>query len=255
MKRERTSSPCVFTNAKKGQVTLFIIIGLVLVVAVILFFVFKGSLKPEQPSFPEVERVSEFVYECTENVSKEVAYQVSSGGGYYFPPEFSTDSGIPIYYSDNKNYMPSLEQVENEISYYTSKRLFFCTKNFINFPELEIKQGEIKTETILESNNLILNVEYPLAISKANTSTTIKEVNGVKIPIRVYDVYEAVKEFSNQSSSEGICLSCLSKITDKYNLTVNMLDYDEETVLFIFKEENSKINNQTLKWVFANRYS
>jgi hypothetical protein len=33
-----------------------------------------------------------------------------------------------------------------------------------------------------------------------------------------------------------------------------MMDYDEETVIFIFRDENSIINNKTYEFVFANKY-
>jgi len=238
---------------KKGQLTIFIIIAVLIMGAMVIFFSFRTELIQDIPT-ASVEGVSLFVQECIEQEGKKIIYDIGDKGGYFFPPEFSTESGVPYYYSGNENYMPSKEEVENEISFYLNEILFFCTRNFVDFKDLEIEQKEIKTETIIEDEKVILNVNYPITITKGESISTIENFKA-EISVRFGIVYDSVAEFmQEQLTSEGICLSCLLNISLENDLYVDMMDYDDETVLFIFIDEISKINDEPLVWIFANKY-
>ena len=95
---------------------------------------------------------------------------------------------------------------------------------------------------------------YPIKITKGESTSTIEDFKA-EISIRFGIVYDSVEELmQEQLTSEGICLSCLLNISLENDLYVDLMDYDDETVLFIFIDENSKINNESLVWIFANKY-
>ncbi|MDP2673050.1 MAG: hypothetical protein Q8O84_04525 [Nanoarchaeota archaeon] len=238
---------------KRGQITIFIIVAILIIGAVALFFTLRGNLQISKPSNPEVAPIKNFVDECIDGVGEEVIYNVGQSGGYYFPPEKSTETGITYYLINNKSYMPSKEKVESEISFFVSNKLFFCTRNFVDFPEYEISQGKIRTETEILENEVVLNVEYPLSIKKGESVSKIKDFE-IEIPIRTGLVYDSVSGFIAENNEQGICLSCLSNISETHDLFVDMFDYDNETIIFIFKDENSIINEKPFEWVFANKY-
>ena len=238
--------------SKKGQVTIFIIIAILIIGAVILFFTFKGTLRKEVVT-TETAPIKNFVDECLEETAEEVIYKVGQGGGYYFPPKESTETGIAYYLINNKSYIPSKEKVESEISFFVSEKLFFCTRNFVDFPEYEIEQGEIQTITEIGENEVKLNVNYPLTIKKGESVSRIKSFE-TEIPVWLGAIYGSVSVFILEETEQGICLSCLSNISETSNLYVNMFDYDNETTIFIFKDENSIINEKPFEWVFANKY-
>ncbi len=238
---------------KRGQVTIFIIVAIILVSAIGGFFIIRDRII-EKPLSTEASSVYLFVESCIKETGEEVIYWIGRGGGYYFPPEFSTETGIPYYFSDNKNYMPSKAEVEKEISNFVSEMLFFCTRNFINFPDLEINQGEIRTRTEVKDEEVILNIKYPLSITKGESTSRLEDFE-TKIPMRLGIVYNSVEEFiKEQLTHEDICLSCILDISLKEDLYIDMIDYDSETVVFLFRDEYSKINNETFEFVFANRY-
>jgi len=239
---------------KKGQVTIFIIIIIIVIALIVSFFIFKDTLK-RKIFIPETDSVKIFVENCIENVGGEIIYDLGRKGGYFFAPDFSTDTGIPIYYSNGKNYMPTKNQIENEISYYINERLFFCTRNFVEFPELEIIQGKIETKTRIEENEIILNVNYPLSIIKENSTTLIEDFKNIEIPIRFGIIYDSIYEIiQEQLNHTGICFDCMLDIALEKDLYVNMIDYDNETVIFIFRDENSKLNDINFEFIFANKY-
>ena len=239
---------------KRGQVTIFVIIAVVVVASVSLFFITKGdSGSLGLPA--HAEQVYSFTDSCLEEKAKEVVYEVGQNGGYYFPTEFSTDLGIPYYYSKNESHMPSKRELEEEISFFASKKLFICTRGFVDFTNFEIEQGEIKTKTTIQDEEVILDVEYPIRIVKGDDTTIIKEFN-TKVKARLGIVYVSVYELmQDQLTRDGICLTCVSDIATKNDLYVEMFDYDNETIVFNFRDENLKINKEFLEFNFANRYN
>tara|TARA_Y100000310_G_scaffold343977_1_gene454327 strand:+ start:1352 stop:2083 length:732 start_codon:yes stop_codon:yes gene_type:complete len=238
---------------KKAQLTIFIIIAIVIVGIIVLVFSLQtGIIK--QPLNPDSEKVYDFVQGCIEGEGTELVYEIGSNGGYFFSPELSTESGVAYYYSNGKNYMPSKEQVEKEISFFMNEKLFFCTRNFVDFPDLEITQREIKTQTTINENNILFDVNYPISIVKGESTSLIEDFE-TEIPVRLGIVYDSIEKImQTKIGEESICLSCLLDISLENDLYVDMLDYDDETTLFIFRDENSKINNETFVWIFANKY-
>ena len=239
---------------KKGQVTLFIIIAIVIVGIIVGFFILKGGgIKKIFTS--EASSVYLFVENCIEESGSEAVYVLGQGGGYSSPPNLSTSSGVAYYYLNDTSYMPSREEIEKEISDNMGIMLFSCIKNFSDFPDFEITQGEIKTETKIENNNVILNVEYPFTVIKGDDRTLFKEFENIKIPIRLGIIYDAVGEIiQEQLNQENICLSCVLDISVENDLYVGMLYHDEETIIFVIRDERSKINKKTFEFIFANKY-
>ena len=133
------------------------------------------------------------------------------------------------------------------------EKLFFCARNFADFPDLEITQGEIKTETAMENEKVVFNVNYPIRISKREDVSLLNNFK-TEIPIRAGIVYASVAEFMRNQTAEGICISCMLEISERSDLYVEMMDYDEKTTVFVFRDKNSKINNEEFVWIFANEY-
>lgn len=240
---------------KKGQVTIFIVVAIVLIGIVGLYFSLRGELKVDTFT-PESEEIYLFVENCIESTAEEAIYSIGQSGGYFLPPELSTDSGIPYYYYNGQNYMPYKEEIEEEVSEYINEMLSFCVKNFVDFPEFNISEGEIKTETKILDNKVVLNIEYPINIKKGESTTRLKNFENIEIPVRLGIVYDAVgKIIQDQLGHENICLSCILDIVLENDLYTEMIDYDEETIIFIIRDENSKIDDKSFEFIFANKYN
>ncbi len=237
---------------KRGQLTIFIIVAIFIVAIVAIFYSLKSGIILNIFS-PDVGRVNSFVQDCIEEESYSIISQIGLGGGYFLPPNLSTASGVSIYYSNGQNHMPSKTEVEREISFFMNEKLFFCTRNFVDFQDLEIEQGIIKTSTEIDDKKINFDIEYPLSIKKASSTNLIKNFK-YEVPLRLGIVYDSINEFISQETGDAICLSCLLEITLENDLYVDMMDYDEKTTIFLFRDENLKIKNETFVWVFANEY-
>ena len=114
---------------KHGQVSAFMIIGVVLliIVALALFlrenvFVEKAGAEFERPPLPEdIAPISNYVDKCIENVLTPGIFLLGAQGGYINPPDDSliTENAMIAYGSVNgENRLPDVNTIENELARY-----------------------------------------------------------------------------------------------------------------------------------------
>ncbi len=236
---------------KRGQVTIFIIIAIILVGSVSLFFVFRDRLGSSR--FND-DPIYLFIESCIEDTGKDAIYYIIQNGGYLDPIPLSTSGGVPYYYYADKNYMPSKDRIEKEISSYLEETLSYCTDGFVNFPDSNITEGDVEARTTIKDEEVILDVKYPVVIEKGESVTRFKDFKGIRIIVRIGALYDSIeKMIQGQLGEEGICLSCMSALADREGFTIDMTNV-EEGLIFVVRDEYSKIKGVTLEWRFVNKY-
>lgn len=180
---------------KRGQITVFIVLG-ILVVALIIMLALIGdrltiSDREQQMEaslqVPEKAReVQRFVQGCVEQVADEGLTRMGIQGGYITLPEshitsprhpFATyleiipDTDLRTaywYYATPNNLqktaLPSIRQMQDQLSSYVENNLAECTLNFTLFNEYNVTAGAIYVETEIEQDKVLFTIDYPLDI-------------------------------------------------------------------------------------------
>jgi len=239
---------------KRAQITIFIIIAILLIAIVALFFLFKGGQSKDELVNPEIEAISNFVGQCIYETGETAIYDVSFTGGYFLPPELSNDLGIPYYYYNNRNYVPTKEKVAEQISLALDSSLVLCLSGLENFTGYEISFKNPRTKATIENESVLFDVRFPVTIKKENSATLIENFDNIKIPVRLGVVYNSISGIISEQTSDGICLSCATDIATENDLHIEIVDYDDETAIFNITDENSQLQNKTLGYIFAVKY-
>jgi hypothetical protein len=238
-------------ESKRGQVTIFIVLAIIIVAAIILYFTLSN--KTTSAVSPETNEINNFVKDCIKRTGKDAVYHVSQNGGYFLPTKISTTTGIPYYYYSGENLMLSKTEVQNQISLYMSNMLEYCIDDFKDFPQFDINSGEVSSEVTI-GNEVVFNVKYPLSITRNEKTYLLENFEGINVAARLNIIYESIEEIiRNQLSSENICISCITNIALENDLIIDMVGLEEAT-FFTIQDNNSKINEVPLKWNFANKY-
>jgi hypothetical protein len=236
---------------KRGQITIFIIVAILLIATIGFYYIFKNDLG-SQGSLGEYGYVYSFVEECIKEVGTSATYYVSQNGGYFIPSELSNEEGIPYYYYSGQSYLPSKENIANEISEYVNEMLFFCTQNFVEFNGLNISQGEINTQAVIEEEEIVFNIEYPVIIRKGEDTTVIRDFENIKIFNRLGTIYNVASEIiEKQKGNNDTCLSCSVNLAVENDLYVDMSLYENNSVLFTVEDQDY---SPFLKFKFINKY-
>jgi len=241
---------------KRGQVTIFIIIAIVLVVAVASYFIFRDNLTRDTSNLEEAPIIN-FVQECFDQSLEDAVDQIAKNGGYSdltSTPRESTNSGQTYYLIEGENYLLPKEEIKEELDRDIARNYFLCSQHFIDFPEYEITEGNLEISIEILDDSVIIESRYPLTITKGEESSRVEKFES-EIDVRLGLVYDSIYDFINQQIKykEEVCLSCLN-LASENDIYVGMENEYNGTVIFTFRDDYSKLNNEPLEWVFANKY-
>ena len=130
--------------SKRGQITIFIIIGLIIVIAVGLFYL-KSSVETKElekiPDYQIAEPIRFFVQSCLDNVVDNGIFYTNFQGGYYDVPNslYYFFAEIPFYFYLGNDALPDKATFESEFSKYVKNELPICINNFEAFKEMGYK--------------------------------------------------------------------------------------------------------------------
>ena len=236
---------------KRGQITIFIILAIVVIAAVGIYFAVSGNLDKVKSSSLDTRQIKGFVESCIGEIGKDAIYEVGQRGGYIFAPSLSTEEKIPYYLYEGKNYLPSQEKLEKSLSKYIEDFLFVCLNNFEDFPDYAISKGKISCETDFTNNSVEFNVNYPLVISKNNQTSKIENFKTIEVSSFEQSFYSAQQIIENIVKENGLCLTCISNILEKTDFRIEISPVSEGGNFISIINDNEKIRGLPLKYTFA----
>ncbi|GEM_PF-5563386 len=214
---------------KRGQVSVFIIIGiLILLISGIFFYYFSVFETKEQGShYPFSDPIKTFVDQCLETSANKALTQVLSQGGYFVYPstlnlfEFEEEGmlyKLPYYFSYGKTDIPSLEQIAKQVSQGTEQYLIECLNDFSSFRKegLIIKVESPILTTTFSDTKTITSLEYPITVTKGESTQTFENFRFIK-PFNFKQKYEQLAtllEFQ-QEASESFLVGSFSSLAAK----------------------------------------
>ena len=169
--------------SKRGQFTLFVVLGIVLLLLVGLFFVFKNDILnfagiTQGVSYPtDVQEVVDHVQECVDASAYEAVVNIGYTGGYFTLPQQSyvADSyAVPYYIYDGEDIGLSSDQLQSELNDYIETLVNTCV-DFEQFSDFIITTGEFSLDSQIEQDVLSVSVNYPLTVAVGETSYSIAE--------------------------------------------------------------------------------
>ena len=237
---------------KRGQVTAFIIIGLLILIVIAGVIIIKQEIvqkyfekiKLTKRLPEEIKPVQEFLDSCTAQVSKEGIELVASQGGYLnlpidnipttsFTPIPATleiipgsDLKAPLWFRETPNGIPEINiptkiDVEDSISKYVNRRFALCVNNLTTFTDqgyIFTAQRNPKTTTTLKEDKIVVSIDYPLEVQGKIANFSLGNYNA-DIDSGLGKLYNAAKEIM-ESENEGLFLE---------NKTIDLLiAYDPE---------------------------
>ncbi len=237
---------------KKGQVSLFVIVAVIVTVVLLVYFVSKNGFENVDP---EVEPIYNYAQECLSSVTEEAVYYIGQTGGYFGVPEFAYQDSIAYYLYDNRNLMPSKELVERELETYVNFIMPFCLNGFEEFKDFEINEGRLDTKVDIRKEEVNFNVNYELSIIRGENTYSINNFRN-SIESRLGIMYNAMAELMVEQmlKTDGICLNCLYDLGEKYEIHFNILETEENnTVMIVVRDEKYKIYDEDYVFYFINQ--
>ena len=240
---------------RKGQVTIFIIIGIILISSIVIFFLFREEATIDTTGRSE-ENPESFLESCMENNVKEAIEVISIHGGYLNNELYKSfkfeDEGISLnisYLCYNQNsYLPCINQkptftedLKTEIKNYISDDVENCFNEMTN--------GFVQKGYVVETNyrgfsvdflpkRVIVQTDSDVVLTSSGETTKGKDFK-ITISSRFYEITTLVQEIVNQEAR--FCYSEIHGISLLYpEFSIDKFRTEDSSVIYTIEHKDSK---------------
>lgn len=194
---------------KKGQVTLFIIVGILAVVAIIAVYLLMG--RDGNVDYSGIESPRDSIRVCVEDLVKDSTEKIIYNGGQVNPTKSIMYMGeswnylcyVEDRYANCENLHPMLElEVEREIERDTIAGVQNCFNSMREEYEdrgYTVKGGATQYSVDLVSGHVKINLEKDIKISSETGNIELKEF-GTGITSSAYKLIQIARRISNDES-------------------------------------------------------
>jgi len=244
---------------KRGQITPFIILGLVFLLF-FLIILFTKSYRIEKIGTvysSEMSPIKNYVDLCAKSSATDALYLLGVQGGYTTPPKLYFQSAyakIAYWYYQGEDTSPTIEEMEQELSSYINRALPECIENLDAFSVMgfEFEFGEINTETKINENNVEFRIDYPITIIKGESKAEINEFYKI-IPVRLGHIHSIAEEIVKKEIEDPDWIDMTYLVNQDLNFKI--YPYDENTLIYSLLDNQSVIDYGTqFMFLFANGF-
>lgn len=197
--------------AKHGQITIFVILALIIVVGLMILFLL---IKPPEVKIIDEKNPQAFIESCTREAVEEAIDTLSEKGGEISPKGYITYNNTEItYLCYNENFYEKcinqrpllVEHIENEITTYITPKIVKCFGDLQTGLEksYKIETSALQLNTRLQSKNVVVHINKTFRMTKlGGEGGESKEINEFRMHL-VHPIYNFAKiamEIVNQES-------------------------------------------------------
>jgi len=207
MKKEGIKIGKINGMNKRGQVAIFVILALIIVVAIILIFILR---RPIDIMVIDEKNPQAFIEKCVSDTVEETVYSLSLQGGDINPKGSVAYDGENItylcynanFYGPCANQRPMLiEHIEKELKDSTEGKISNCFETLKT--DLEKKYNVEMDEMILniglKPKQIVINIDRNLILTRGEDVRTFNNFN-IILNNDIYDLAKIAMEIANQES-------------------------------------------------------
>ncbi len=197
----------IFITTRSGQVTIFIIIGILLVLALlIVVFVKRESLtiKPEELLPTSKGAVASYISSCIKQLGEDALSRLGEQGGYVILPQDIANNGyvhlqtspftaVPYWAYGSTIAVPPLTTIKAQIDSYIQQHLRECVLGTGAFQQSFnlIEKSDIAVNTNIAENNVVFNVRWNIEVQdKQGEKITDLVDHAAESPVKLKHLYD-----------------------------------------------------------------
>ncbi len=228
----------------KGQITLFIILGIIIVVAFAVFFAVAAKFNFMAT---EENEVTLFIEECAKQTARDALERFGMQYGLYLNDYYETSFSKVNYAYNTEDKPITKEEAEEQLEIYIANNIPNCINNFKDFPGVS-SSGGIKTGIVLAEDDIVISLDYPVTMQKEG-KTAKKDKFRVELPVRLKMLIETAKTLVDKRIEHPDYVELLPYLG---NLEANsyVLPYND-TKVFVMEDPKSSLNNKPYIFMFA----
>lgn len=196
---------------KRGQVTIFVIVALVVVASIASYFIIR-SIIDQDSSSGEFSDVFSYYEECIGQYAKTGISIAGSKGGFIEDLDYEPGSEyapfgnqlnlqgslVPYWYTikgngiSNEN-VPTLESIQNQLNGYIGERLSGCSFDIYRLQGLDISLDNAVVQTSINQESVSVKVRSTLTVVSDNSSAQRTDFD-LDVPTKFGSLFSQAKE-------------------------------------------------------------
>ncbi len=204
---------------KRGQITVFIIIGIFILafLGVILYFRHEIAIEePEEVVPEELMPVKLYIEDCLHSTVKDGVAILGMQGGYiYLPDRIRHDptsyismggAKVPYWFYRGRSRVPTIPGMEQEIDQYVEENIMGCIADFSALSDSFniTRTGNITVDSSISDNKVVADMEFPLRVrlrGSEGASTMSRFTSELSISMkRVYNLAKEIMVSENNQA-------------------------------------------------------
>jgi hypothetical protein len=262
---------------KRGQVTIFMILGIIILLSVASLFLLRNYIVAEQIKQDEADtlelslnadKIKGEVNWCIDRTAKDAVITLGYYGGKddlvgpFFDEEIF-DANYLYYLGEEKT--SSIEDMELILGEMMTEQLPKCFEKFESLKKININEEIINTELIAESfqvekgkvNSSVIinegsvnfNVNWPLEIRFKNKVKVIEQFPNARLNIALDRMGLFLEEFMERMRMNPQFVDMFYLLEQNYSIQTSV--FNNDTYVFLFEDENSIVDYDPLTFLFS----
>ncbi len=223
---------------RRSQITNFIIMGIVILVAIGIYMVIKYKvLEPSAAEVvpPEYVPVKNYVELCMKSLATDAVLLVGEQGGFVELPASIAKNPyehiepikdglfqVPYWFYKGESRIPAIGEIERQISAYVEKNLGQCLANFTQFKnDFIITNASLAAVTTAGKDNVVVEAKMPLTIKSLRGGDSGQiSMFSTSVDVKLRQVWELASQMMDAENSN----------TFLENTTIDLMSLDDSQI-------------------------
>lgn len=220
---------------KRGQVSVFAIVGVVLVILVALFFYARSEfgffVEPTTFLSDKAKPIQDNLKECVDKSGAEALNTFGKQGGEFFPGRYRLYDGYYVKYfcwdipgvPECTNRMPTIDEMLGELGRKIEIDVNSCVdKKLVESGfGYEVSAGLLTTSIDTTGNSLLITADYDVELRKGESKTTVNPVT-ISFDAPIEELYAVAVDIVNSEARVGSFEQLLYMLNERGQYIINV---------------------------------
>lgn len=241
---------------KNAQITLMMLVGIFIVMVAALIFYFVSYFENKNSAVPlvfERQSIENYINNCVKKTAENGLKLLGTQGGFIRLQDYMQTQNVKVsYLYDKESKVPSIGQIQDELSAYVDSNLDSCFKKFDDFKKQgwDVQQGNIHSKTTVNEKDAAFEVDFPLKVTdRGHTISFEKFLVLLNVRLKyIHQLASYIVDFNikNPGSVDRTELN-------NYDVNITVFPY-QNSLVYDIEDSKSLIVNKPYRFMFALKF-
>jgi len=245
---------------KKGQVTIFIMIGIIIIIILIVSLLFLKNRNDLGENLSDTYHITNYVESClSDSLVSSLKFFGTQGIIYNNSNIYRNLSyfNIPYFYYLGENRLPSLKETEEILAIYSEGYFDECMNDFKETNDYRVEFNEDKELMVkINKDYVSTSLRYPIIITKGDFTSNIERFEA-EINFNFEEIYNVTNKFimKHYKYPNFIPIGYMSVLSYEENIEIQYSYLTHDSLIYVFIFNNLKLNDEPYVLSFGVRYN